>query len=173
MRHIRSILIGTVTAALLATAATAADFLGSNTGGYDPVYHFEGFYFGGTVGGARLPDSGVVGSVGVVVGANFTITDAIVSGAEFQGDLLLDGGLAGFNTLLLGKLGGYLSDDIMVYGTAGGGLVDGAASYAFGGGLEMAVAQQLSIRGEAVGTGTWGGGPDGAKATLGVLWYMN
>ena len=173
MRCLRSILAAAVTTALLTSAGTAAGFLGDGPGGYDPIYHFEGFYVGGTVGGANLPDPGVVGSVGVVVGANFSITDAIVSGAEFQGDLLLDGGMAGFNTLLLGKLGGYLSDDMMVYGTAGGGFVDGVGSYAFGAGLEFAVAQQLSLRGEAMGTGSWGGGPDGAKATAGVIWHMN
>jgi outer membrane immunogenic protein len=171
MRHLRSLLLGTFAAAFVTSAGVASDFLGGGTGGY-PLFDFEGFYVGGTLGGAALP-AGKVGTAGVVVGANFAVTDAIVSGVEFQGDLLWDGGLAGFNTLLLGKLGGYLTDDMMAYGAAGGGLVDGAASYAFGAGVEKAVTEQLSIRGEAMGTGNWGASPNGAKATVGVLWHMN
>jgi outer membrane immunogenic protein len=173
MRHARSLLLGTFAVAFITSAGVAAEFLGDGMGGYDPLFDFEGFYVGGTVGGATLPDPGLVGTVGVVVGANFAITDAIVSGVEFQGDLLWDDGRVGFNTLLLGKLGGYLTDDMMAYGTAGGGLVDGNLSYAFGAGVEKAITQQLSVRGEAMGTGTWGAGPNGAKATVGVLWHMN
>lgn len=173
MRHFRSLLLATVALTFTTSGGIASDFLGDGAGGYGPLFDFEGFYVGGVVGGAALPDAGVVGITGVVVGANFAVTDAILSGVEFQGDLLWDGGLSGFNTLLLGKVGGYLTDEMVLYGTAGGGFVDGDGSYAFGAGLEMAVAQQLSVRGEAMGTGTWGGGPNGAKATVGVLWHMN
>lgn len=174
MRHLRSLLLGCIAATFVTSSGgIASDFLGDGTGGYGTLFDFEGFYLGGAVGGAALPDAGVVGTTGVVVGANFAVTDAIISGVEFQGDLLWDGGLTGFNTLLLGKLGGYLTDNMVLYGTAGGGFLDGDGSYAFGAGLEMAVAQQLSVRGEAMGTGNWGGGPNGAKATVGVLWHMN
>jgi outer membrane immunogenic protein len=173
MRHARSLLLGILAALSIASVVTAADFLGDGSDSYGSLFEFEGFYVGGTVGGATLPDTGIIGTTGVIVGANFELTDALVSGVEFQGDLLWDGGLAGYNTLLLGKFGGYLADDILAYASAGGGFVNGEGSYAFGGGLEMAVAQQLSVRGEALGTGSWGGGPDGAKAAVGVLWHMN
>lgn len=177
MRLNHPLLLGLAAAALMTSGGNAADFLGNDVSGsynYDSLFNFEGFYIGGAAGAGTFPAPGVVGTAGVVVGANFALTDAIVSGVEFQGDTLWnDTGFAGFNALLLGKVGGYLSDDLMVYGTGGGGLVDGAASYAIGAGIEMAVAEQLSVRAEGMGTGTWGVWPDGGKATVGVLWHMN
>lgn len=159
----------------MSSGSTASDFLGDDMGGaYGPLFDFEGFYSGVTIGAGSFPAPGLVGTTGVVVGANFSLTDAFISGVEFQGDLLWnDTGLVGYDALFLGKLGGYLADNMMVYGAAGGGFVDGTGSYAMGAGVEMAVTDQFSVRGEALGTGTWGDLPNGAKGTLGVLWHMN
>lgn len=33
--------------------------------------------------------------------------------------------------------------------------------------------EQVSVRGVAMATGSWGGWPDGGKATVGVLWHMS
>src|SRR5690606_920925 len=102
--------------------------------------NFEGFYLGVTGGGALVPGPGLVGTVGVVAGANFELSDAIIAGVEWQGDTLWNGGgLVGFDALFLGKLGSYMSDAAIIYGTAGGGWVNGAPSYAFGAGIEAAV----------------------------------
>jgi outer membrane immunogenic protein len=176
MKLTRTLLAGIAAAGLMATGAEAADLM---VGGLDPVYdsplfNFEGFYVGGTAGVGAFPAPGLVGTLGVVVGANFALTDAILAGVEFQGDALWNGaGFQGFNGLFLGKLGAYLSDDMVVYGNAGGGWVANVPSYAFGAGIEMAVADQLSARGEVMATGTWGGFPNGGKATVGLLWHMN
>jgi outer membrane immunogenic protein len=176
MKLTRTLLAGIAVAGLTVSGAQAADLL---VRGIDPIYNsplfnFEGFYVGGTAGVGAFPGPGVVGMVGVVVGANFAVTDAILAGVEFQGDTLWNGGgFQGFDTLFLGKLGGYLSDEMIVYGSAGGGWIAGTPSYAFGAGIEMAVADQLSARGELMATGSWGGWPDGAKATVGLLWHMN
>lgn len=176
MRLTRTMLAGAAAIGLMTTAAQAADLM---VGGLDPIYssqlfNFEGFYVGGTGGIGALPGPGTVWSVGVVAGANFALNDVILAGVEFQGDSLWNGGgFAGVNALFLGKLGGYLSDEMMVYGTGGGGWVANTPSYALGAGIEMAVAEQLSVRGEAMATGTWGGWPNGAKATVGILWHMN
>ncbi len=176
MRNIRSLLLGVAAAGILANGAQAADLL---VNGADPIYdsqlfNFEGFYVGATLGAGTFPAPGVVGVVGAVAGANFALTDAFLAGVEFQGDVLWNGsGFVGFDALFLGKFGGYLSDDMVVYGTGGGGLVDGVGSYALGAGIEMAVMEQLSVRGEALATGSFGVWPDGGKATVGVLWHMN
>jgi opacity protein-like surface antigen len=176
MNLTRSLLAGAAIAAIMTTGVQAADLL---VGGLDPVYssplfNFEGFYVGGTVGAGALPVVGTVGTVGVVAGANFEVTEAFLLGVEAQADAVWNGGgITGMNGLLLGKVGFYLTDDMIAYGSAGGGWVNSVGSYAFGAGLEMAVAEQLSARAEVMGTGTWGGMPNGAKAAIGLLWHLN
>ena len=71
------------------------------------------------------------------------------------------------------KLGGYLMDDMVVYGAAGAGWLANTPSYAFGVGVEKAVMDTVSVRADLLGTGSWGGGPNGIKASVGVLWHMN
>lgn len=176
MKLTRSLLAGVAAATVMVTGAQAADLM---VGGLDPIYdsplfNFEGFYAGGTLGLATVPPPGGVFTVGVVAGANFALTDAFLAGVEFQGDTLWNGGgFQGFDALFLGKLGGYLSDDMVVYGTAGAGWVANTPSYAFGAGIEKAIVESVSVRGEVMATGNWGAWPSGAKATVGVLWHMN
>lgn len=161
--------------ALMCGGAQAADLLMPADSIYgSPLFNFEGFYVGATAGLGAFPGPGGVGTLGVIAGANFGLTDAIFAGVEFQGDALWNGGgFQGFDALFLGKLGGYLSQNIAIYGAAGGGWVANTPSYAFGAGVEMAVAEQISVRGELMGTGSWGGGPNGAKATVGLLWHLD
>jgi outer membrane immunogenic protein len=172
----RFLLAGAAAAALTVSSAQAADLL---VGGLAPsfnnsLFNYEGFYIGATAGLGAFPGPGTVGTVGVVAGANFAITDAILAGVEFQGDALWNGsGIVGVDALFLGKLGGYLADETIVYGTAGGGWIAGTPSYGLGLGIETAIAQQISARGEVMATGSWGGWPNGAKATVGLLWHMN
>jgi outer membrane immunogenic protein len=176
MRLSRSLLAGIAVAGFMASGAQGADLM---VRGLDPIYdsplfNFEGFYVGGTLGAGVFSGPGLVGSVGVVAGANFALTDAILAGLEFQGDAFWNGGgFVGYDALLLGKVGSYLSDSVMIYGAAGGGVVGGVTSYAFGAGIEAAVAGPMSVRGELLGTGSWGAMPSGAKATVGVLFHMN
>jgi hypothetical protein len=40
-------------------------------------------------------------------------------------------------------------------------------------GVEMAIADQFSVRGEAMATGSWGGGFNGGKITAGLLWHLD
>ena len=157
--------------------ASAADFFGGDSGlgpiPVSPYFNFEGFYIGGTLGAGSLESAGTVGTVGVVAGNNFAVNDAILAGAELQAELLYNSdGLVGFDTLFLAKVGGYVSDNALLYGTAGAGWVDSDLSYAFGGGAEFAMTDQLSLRGEALGLGAFGGGPDGGKVTAGLLWHV-
>jgi outer membrane immunogenic protein len=175
MTFSKSLMLGVAAATLLSSGAQAADLLMPANQIYDSkLFDFEGFYVGGTAGLGSFPGPGGNGMIGVVVGANFAITDAILTGVEFQGDTVWNGaGLYGFNALFLGKLGGYLTDDLLVYGTAGGGWIAGTPSYGLGAGIEMAVANQISVRGEAMATGSWGGGFNGGKITAGILWHLD
>ena len=76
----RILVAGVVAAGAMVSTAQAADLL---VGGLDPVYNsplfnFEGFYVGGTAGAGAFPGPGLVGTVGVVAGANFAVSDAIL-----------------------------------------------------------------------------------------------
>lgn len=171
----KSLLLGLAAAAFLSTTAQAADLLMPANQIYDSkLFDFEGFYVGATAGVGNFPTNSVSGTVGVVVGTNFALNDALLAGVEFQGDALWNGGgFYGFDALFLGKIGGYLGDDLMAYGLAGGGWVENTPSYALGAGIEFAVADQVSVRGEGMATGSWGGGFDGGKLTAGVLWHLD
>lgn len=146
----------------------AADFYGA------PPFSFEGFYAGATLGFGNAGAAGRFGSVGIVAGTNYTVSDAIIAGVEFQGDAVWDAaGGGGINALLLARLGGYLGQETLAYAAAGGGTLNGAGSYALGGGIEQALADKVAVRGELLGTGAFGSGLDGAKGTVGLLWHMN
>ena len=170
----KSLMLGAAFA-LMSGGAQAADLLMPADSIYDsPLFNFEGFYVGGTLGVGAFPGPGTVGTVGVVAGANFELTDAIFTGVEFQGDALWNGGgFVGFDALFLAKLGGYLTEDMAIYGNVGTGWIANTPSYGIGAGIEMAVAEQLSVRGEVMATGSWGGFINGGKATVGVLWHLD
>lgn len=175
MKIAHSLLAGAALAVCLSSAATAADLL---VGPVDPIYSsplfdFEGLYVGAQGGGA-LASGSLYGTLGVVVGANFAITDGIIAGVEFQGNTYWNGGgYAAYDALALGRIGGFISDNAMVYGALGGGLANGTPAYALGAGVEMAMTDQMSIRGELMGVGAFGAGPSSAKATVGLLMHFN
>ncbi|RYE07947.1 MAG: hypothetical protein EOP22_15535 [Hyphomicrobiales bacterium] len=159
----------------MSTAASAADLLINAP--IDPIYdsplfNFEGLYVGATAGGA-LSTGSLYGTLGVVVGANFAVTDGIIAGVEFQGDSYWNGGLAGFDALALGRVGGFLNDNTMLYADLGAGFLGGTGVYALGGGAEMGLTGNLGLRGDMQVLGAWGGGPNTAKATVGLVWHLN
>ena len=133
-----------------------------------PLYDFEGLYAGITGGGA-FAGGGLYGTLGVVVGSNFAITDGIIAGIEFQGSTYWDGAFSSYDALALGRVGGFLSDNTLIYGALGAGFADGSPVYAFGAGLELAVTETISVRGELQGLGEFGAGPSVGKATAGLL----
>lgn len=165
-----------VAAALIVTPATAGDLLigGADTIYQSPMFNFEGFYTGVTAGIGKVPGDGGVGQIGVVAGSNFALTESLLAGVEFQGNLNWnDDGIAGGDALFLGRGGGYLAQETLLYGTAGAGWVNGDGSYAAGLGIEQALTDSISVRGEGMATGTWGEWFDGGRLTGGVLWHMN
>jgi outer membrane immunogenic protein len=174
MKLAHKLLAGAALAVLTASAASAADLLVDTPA--DPIYSsplfdFEGLYVGATGGGAYTGT--LYGTLGVVVGANFAVTDGIIGGVEFQGDTYWNGGYAAYDALALGRIGGFVSDNAMLYGDLGAGVLNGAPVYAFGGGVELGMTDQVSIRGDLQGLGVFGGAPSVAKGTVGLLWHIN
>jgi outer membrane immunogenic protein len=174
MRHLRSLVLALASSALAGGAAAQSSGFMADPIYNSPLFNFEGFYAGVQGGAAWLAAPGVVGTVAAVAGVNFAINDAMLAGIEFQGGASINGtGVTGVDAMLLAHLGGYLTNDLMAYAALGGGLVNSVGSYALGGGLEYPIADQLSVRAEILGTGTWGAMPNGVRAGAGVLFHMN
>jgi outer membrane immunogenic protein len=157
----------------VASTAHAADLLTPADPIYSsPLFNFEGIYLGAQGGGA-LASGGFFGTAGVVVGANFAVTDGILAGIEFQGNGYWNGGGAVYDALALGRIGGFVSDNAMLYGDLGAGFVNASPAYAFGGGVELGLTSQISVRGDLQGIGAWGAAPSVGRATVGLLFHMN
>lgn len=156
-------------------AAQSADLLG---GGYDPMYApsgsgLEGVYVGADAGFAQLPAAGRSGSLGVVAGANMAVNSGVIAGVEGQIDFVWNStSFAGVDAVALGRIGANFGDATLVYGQAGGGIVDDRASYVLGLGVEQAVSDSIAVRGELQGSGAFGDDMDGGKAKVGVLWRL-
>ena len=61
----------------------------------------------------------------------------------------------------------------MAYVELGAGVAGGSGVYAFGAGVEMAMTDQLSIRGELQGLGPCGGSPSIGKANVGLMFHLD
>ena len=201
---VRSLSLGVAAAALLSSGAMAADLFVPATPA--PIYESAGFSWDGLYAGIEaggLFNSSTAGAagggvgagpvglnqgvVGGVVGVNFTVADPIIVGIELQGDYVF--GQSGFDAglfLALARVGAVVTDQVMVYAAGGVGAIShtGASSgvYALGGGVEFAVTDNVSIRGEILGLGDFGSGApgsgagdqffDSAKATVGVFYHF-
>lgn len=170
----RTLLAGAALAVIMASNASAADLLQPADPIYSsPLFNFEGLY-GGVDGGGALASGVGYGTLGVVIGANFAVTDGIIAGVEFQGDTYWNGGgYAAYDALALGRIGGFVSDNAMLYGDLGLGLLNGSGAYAFGGGVELGLTNQISVRGDLQGIGVWSATPSVGKATVGLIFHMN
>lgn len=171
--RLQALFAGIAVAGLAATGACAADILRMQPApAYNSAaFNFDGFYLGAQGGGVVGGFS--AGSIGVVAGANFSIADAVVAGAEFQADSLFNSSSsATYDFFALGRLGVVVTNDLLLYADAGPGWVGGAGSYAFGGGGEYAVTDVLSVKAEAFGVGAWNAGPSSAKLQAGLLFHM-
>jgi outer membrane immunogenic protein len=194
---VRSLSLGVAAAALLAGGAQAADLIIPTTP--VPIYEAAGFdwegLYAGVEAGGLFHGEGVVpgtldnstqGVIGGVVGVNFLVADPIIVGLEVQGDYVWGNGQDAGLFLALARVGAVVTDQVLVYAAGGAGvLARGGASdgvYALGAGIEVAVTDSVSVRGEVLGLGDFstasGGalGPDdffeSAKATVGVFYHF-
>ncbi len=174
MKLMHAFAAGAALAVSMASAAHAADLLKPADPIYSsPLFNFEGLYLGAQGGGA-VASGGLYGTLGIVVGANFAITDGIIGGVEFQGDTYWNGGgYAAYDALALGRIGGFVSDNVLLTGDLGVGVVSGTPVYALGGGAEFGLTDSLSVRGDLQGIGGFGALPSVGKATVGLIWHMD
>lgn len=186
MKFARTLMLGVAAVATMTAGAMAADF----SDPYEPytapsysAFNFEGFYFGVIGGGFwdgtssyLTPPDTAAWSLGAAAGVNFYLTDTVLGGFEVQGSGEFGASGTAFDGLALGRLGFAPTSEVMIYGAGGPGFTSNAGTttgiYALGGGIEVAAWDQVAVRGELLGIGTWGALPNAAKATVGVMFHM-
>lgn len=192
---VRSLTLGVAAAALMVGGAQAADLIIPTTP--QPVYtpagfDWEGLYIGarlggqftGTTGYAGTTNSTTYGVVGAAVGVNFIPVDPILLGVEVTADYNWNSaaGVTSTSEFFANlRVGAVVTDNAMVYALGGVGISnDGATSqgvYQLGGGVEFAVTDAVTVRGELVGQGDFSAGAGDAffestKATIGVFYHF-
>jgi outer membrane immunogenic protein len=192
---VRSLSLGVAAVALLSSGAMAADLIIPTTP--QPIYESAGFSWDGLYAGVEAGGvfnsnnvNGGVGNlnanttnglIGGVVGVNFTVADPIIVGIELQGDYVFGNGQDSGLFLALARVGAVVTDQVLVYAAGGVGAIntngvsDGV--YALGAGVEFAVTDKVSIRGEVLGLGDFTNQAnnqffDSAKATVGVFYHF-
>lgn len=169
-------------AALLSTAAVSAADLIIPTSP-EPIYEaggisWEGLYVGARAGGQWFTAANY-GVVGGVAGFNFMPADSVVLGAEVTGDYTWNDARQG-GEFFVNIRGGFLaSEAVLIYALGGMGLYNSsdfaAGLFQLGGGVEFALTDAVSIRGEVTAIGDMVSRPrffDATKATVGVSYHF-
>ncbi|WIY54432.1 hypothetical protein O9Z70_07910 [Devosia sp. YIM 151766] len=195
---VRSIAIGVSAAALMVGGAQAADLIIPTTP--QPVYtpagfDWEGLYIGARLGGQFVGANGYAGFdvdpsttygvVGAAVGVNFIPVDPILLGVEVTGDYQWGGTTVTSSSEFFANLrvGAVVTDNALVYALGGIGFNNTSAGgsqgvYQLGGGVEFAVTDAITVRGEIVGQGDFESAAatdsffESAKATVGVFYHF-
>lgn len=191
---VRSLTLGVAAAALLAGGAQAADLIIPTTP--QPIYEaagfdWEGLYIGARAGGqwtgadvslyATTPVNTSSGVLGAAVGVNFIPMDPILLGAEVTGDWIWNNTATSSSEFFVNlRAGAVVTDSVLIYALGGVGTANRAAVntgvYQLGGGVEVAVTDAITVRGEVVGQGDFDGAADSffeaAKATVGVYYHF-
>ncbi|WP_375597473.1 outer membrane protein [Devosia sp. Naph2] len=194
---VRSLAIGVSAAALMVGGAQAADLIIPTTP--EPIYapagfDWEGLYVGARLGGqfvganagtyANVTNNTTYGVVGAAVGVNFIPMDPVLLGVEVTADYMWNTTAAVTNSgefFANLRAGAIVTDNALIYALGGVGFNNTAAGsvgvYQLGGGVEFAVNDVITVRGEVVGQGdfaTEAGDTffESAKATVGVFYHF-
>ncbi|WP_417309917.1 outer membrane protein [Devosia sp.] len=179
-------------AALVASAsmATAADlYIPETPIAYDEAtgFDWEGAYAGARVRGLFGDEDfydGTLFGLGVALGYNFLPADAFVLGLELRGDYVFgndDDDVAPIGEIsLMGRAGVLATDDVLVYalGTIGQAYSDDfdpEVTYSFGAGIELAVSDDMTVRGEVAALNSYDDDEStamGTTASLGAFWHF-
>lgn len=160
----------------MAVAAQAADLVVSDPVNFDEsqTMIWDGLYVG-VAGGEGLDTDGVgsYGTVGIVAGGHFSVSDGFLLGGELQlSSIFYDGIFDGSEWLALGHVGFAVNESVFVYGALGGGKVKSIDAIAIGGGIEFAAYENLSVRGEVLRVFDPAGYPAVNKVNAGVLFHF-
>ena len=189
---VRSLSLGVAAAALLAGGAQAADLIIPTTP--QPIYEaagfdWEGLYVGVRAGGqftssttdyANYPLNTTSGVLGAAVGVNFIPVDPFLIGAEVTGDYIWNNAFSTGEFFANLRAGAVVTDSVLVYAIGGLGTNNrtgfSEGVYQLGAGVELAVTDSVTVRGELVGQGDFDGANDaffeGAMATGGVFYHF-
>ena len=196
---VRSLAIGVSAAALMVGGAQAADLIIPTTP--EPIYapagfDWEGLYIGARLGGqfiganagdyVVLPDSTTYGVIGAAVGVNFIPVDPVLLGVEVTADYMWNSAaVPTSSTEFFANLraGAIVTDNALIYALGGVGFNNNTAAgtsqavYQLGGGVEFAVTDAITVRGEVVGQGDFASEAgaaffESAKATVGVFYHF-
>ena len=179
---IRSLAVAAV-ALLSTTAAYAADLIIPTSP--EPIMESAGFswdgLYAGVQGGGQFYPGTTYGLLGAHVGVNFIVADPVLIGLEGSAEWIFNNTASFGEFFINGRLGAVVTDEVLIYALAGTGVeVNNAGNtfgtYQLGGGVEFAVTDSISVRGQLVGVGFYNDGNnnffDGAKATIGVSYHF-
>ncbi|MBD8064566.1 porin family protein [Devosia sp. PTR5] len=189
---IRTLLVGASVAVLSIGGAQAADLIIPTTP--EPIYAPAGFDWEGLYAGVRLggqfTGTGYAdqtadttnGVIGAAVGVNFIPMDPILLGAEVTADWLWNDTYSSGEFFANLRAGAVVTDSALIYALAGVGVssrdgFDSEGVYQLGGGVEFAVTDAITVRGEVVGQGDFSDTAgdeffESAKATVGVFYHF-
>lgn len=179
---LRHILAVGIAATAFASAAHAADLIIEEPAAVVEAIGFdwEGFYIGAQAGGQWYPDPDIsYGLLGVHAGYNFLASESFLLGIEGTAEVITgDFGTYG-EFFVNGRVGALVSDAFLLYGIGGVGVEvaedgDTFGTYQLGAGLEAAVTDSVSVRGQLVGVGFFDDDElfPGVKATVGVSFHF-
>ena len=195
---VRSLSLGVAAAALMVGGAQAADLIIPTTPQpiYEPAgFDWEGLYagvrLGGQFTGTNVPgyanqfNDTTYGVIGAAVGVNFIPVDPFLLGVEVTGDFLWGNNVTNSAEFFANlRAGAVVTDAALVYALAGVGVSttdnnvnnNSTGVFQLGGGVEFAVTDAVTVRGELVGQGNLdNNGGDffkAAKATVGVFYHF-
>ncbi|SFV32515.1 outer membrane immunogenic protein [Devosia crocina] len=193
---VRSLSLGVAAAALMVGGAQAADLIIPTTP--QPIYESAGFDWEGLYAGVRIGgqwvgeqsygnigfgDDITQGVIGGAVGVNFIPVDPFLLGLEVTGDYVWGNDLATGEFFANLRAGAVVTDSVLVYALGGVGVQTGPEGtsgteglYQLGGGVEFAVTDAITVRGEIVGQGDFADNGNDffntAKATVGVFYHF-
>jgi outer membrane immunogenic protein len=175
MRIVASFAIAALIALPVSGAARAADSITVplSTAAALPLEDSAGFdwsgFYASVYGIGRAGAAGGQVGVGLGVGVN-ALLDFVLVGGEVAVEGLDGPGGASAYVQVLGRTGLLVTDDIAVYGAAGYGVDVGTSGrdLLLGGGVEMAVSDALSLRGQYLHSVPLAGGGGADEVTFGA-----
>ena len=147
-------------------------------------FDWEGLYAGAELGGYFEEDSGSQVFVSGTVGYNFLVADPILLGLELEGTYYFenedDGLLEAGELMVNGRVGFLATESVLLYALGGVGAVwfedsdNDFTQYALGVGIEAAVTESISLRGEVKGLGDFEDDDMfyGTNASVGVFFHF-